>query len=1556
MMKKNDPPEKSAVVPVPRAGAAAPRSHLRLFFSQSYYQLFGQWRTGYGYQSLIAGVIAVIMFGWVLNVLHRVTQGFFLSDSESLYEHFGRRKDNAHTLELEPERGYARWPLAPQPLMLFLAYLVIVVFGFVLYLGFIYSFIATVYFHVFEEKFSQMADTVQIYGVSPTVYWGTKFLANWSVAAPFSVAMWVWQSVVPSRNVDFRDAVLAGPSSSGVLPTLFGFFSMALFPVVAGACMAGCLGLTYGSSQGHAESTRSLLTTGSLILFLLFGGIELFLGSQPVSLIGLAVDFAFNVEAREGERTCFGRNETTNEPNPPPTGMGFTGAVLHFVFGCVFPGYSATKLWTDQQMTAADEVADAPALEVRKLSKSYDGKEFVNSEVSFRVEKGQIFALLGHNGAGKTTLMRQITALVLPTSGDSFVHGKSAQAEPERARMRLAFCPQGNPMWKGYTLLEHLEFFVELRGGDEMEEGKNRMLAYARKLGLEDKLHTKCECLSGGQKRRMWVLSALLQSKDSLLLLDEPTSGLDPQARRDFWLLLDEVCREENRACVFSTHNLEEADVLAEEKLILAGGRVVASGTSAAMKNEFGTGFWVTLQLDESAFGTDDATRATNGHVVFAVFRFRLQTELVSVLLPCLLTTAIVWVFCWRTPNTANLLFVATGELPSHFFLFLTAVGAGQFALAGRLREEREKGRLAHLIIHGISRTAYMVGTVLLYLLPALFVMLVGLVAAEQALSPPWTFASAGMRGTLWVIAIVYAVDVVLCGALLSEAPATVQAVFFVLSLAAPIVIFRNWPNRDPELALGPAEFYSPQAKLDQIALYPRRDWVSLFSMFQPKAWTIIGRGVLPLLLPNAAAAGVYAHTMRLRNLVVYLQTYLVERQKGPTYREIDIRKALQKRGGSEVDPESVKKAAAKIFNVNPETIIFDESEGKIKVPRVSAELRAGMEARRVVGQPLKKETQEQVVAALLTTTTNGNRNGDERMNNYGNDARLFFGGRLPDHLGELLDSLTPSEEVVKVRDFDAGSTGDGVEVDEGDEDDGDRLAAERAHAKIRKRTLLGGIRHPSWQSGTDVVETWHWSAWIGFVGGFLLRLVLWILLLACRRTSSGGSWGWKSGEKNEGVNKVFAQRYAAVANEEDVENDEDHSRPLTAEHDVEAGDGRDADVVTEEARVLEGAGEIRKEKIAPQTTASPQTRRQDSLTAQRLAKCFTDANGQEKRALNGVTFGVRPGECFGLLGPNGAGKSTLFTMLSGNYADTGPPTSGEITIAGEDVLRDAHGFSKVYAKMGIVPQFDHHLFPYANAQQHMELYLALRGGGSVILRDVGLDPRNTRPVGEYSGGMMRRMSFAISLVTNPEILLLDELTAGVDIVSQRLLWKKMQNRPKGQTIVTTSHSMAEVEAVCSRVCIMVGGELQCFGTTSRIKQVHGNMCQLDLYCCFRWGDLGLMTVDLLSGSTIINPSTSLQQKVDAVSDSIARSLYESKSHGGNKFFVLEQQAFSNARFRLVFAVDRSALELSKLVSWCLEDPLACIDDFVIGEPTIEQIFLKFAAKQEALELAEGED
>ena len=170
--------------------------------------------------------------------------------------------------------------------------------------------------------------------------------------------------------------------------------------------------------------------------------------------------------------------------------------------------------------------------------------------MSFSLKKAEIFALLGHNGAGKTTMIKQLTGFIPVTSGDATMAtlpnapvaegvARVSRDIAEVRRYALSVCPQDNPHWAAFTAREHLEFFAECRLGQDPTFGhaavEEQILRYTEILGLSAKLDTPCKVLSGGQKRRLWVICSLL-GQAPLILMDEPTSGMDPQARRDFWV------------------------------------------------------------------------------------------------------------------------------------------------------------------------------------------------------------------------------------------------------------------------------------------------------------------------------------------------------------------------------------------------------------------------------------------------------------------------------------------------------------------------------------------------------------------------------------------------------------------------------------------------------------------------------------------------------------------------------------------------------------------------------------------------------------------------------------------------------------------------------------------------------------------------------------------------------------------------------------------------------------------------------------------------------------
>ena len=215
------------------------------------------------------------------------------------------------------------------------------------------------------------------------------------------------------------------------------------------------------------------------------------------------------------------------------------------------------------------------------------------------------------------------------------------------------------------------------------------------------------------------------------------------------------------------------------------------------------------------------------------------------------------------------------------------------------------------------------------------------------------------------------------------------------------------------------------------------------------------------------------------------------------------------------------------------------------------------------------------------------------------------------------------------------------------------------------------------------------------------------------------------------------------------------------------------------------------------------------------------DYNGL--RAVHGVSFSIRQGECFGFLGPNGAGKTTVMRVISCFL----PPTAGKVTVFGKEVSSDPSG---IKSRLGVMPQ-DSNLDPDLSVTENLLVYARYfdipkkdaQRLTRALLSFVELSEKADVEIDDLSGGMKRRLLLARSLVNGPEMLLLDEPTTGLDPHSRRAVWEKLNHlKFKGTTLLLTTHYMEEAERLCDRVAIMDSGKLVTVDTPQNLVALHG--------------------------------------------------------------------------------------------------------------------------------------
>ena len=208
--------------------------------------------------------------------------------------------------------------------------------------------------------------------------------------------------------------------------------------------------------------------------------------------------------------------------------------------------------------------------------------------------------------------------------------------------------------------------------------------------------------------------------------------------------------------------------------------------------------------------------------------------------------------------------------------------------------------------------------------------------------------------------------------------------------------------------------------------------------------------------------------------------------------------------------------------------------------------------------------------------------------------------------------------------------------------------------------------------------------------------------------------------------------------------------------------------------------------------------------------------NGPAVQALDDVSFDIQQGEFFGLLGPNGAGKTTLIIILAGLCR----ATSGTVKVHGSDVVTD---FANARRKLGVVPQelvFD----PFFSVREALRIqsgYFGIKKNDAWIdelLANLGLADKADANMRQLSGGMKRRVLVAQALVHKPQVIVLDEPTAGVDVELRQALWQFIAklNR-QGSTVLLTTHYLEEAEALCSRLAMLKQGRVVALAQTSEL-------------------------------------------------------------------------------------------------------------------------------------------
>lgn len=1029
---------------------------------------------------------------------------------------------------------------------------------------------------------------------------------------------------------------------------------------------------------------------------------------------------------------------------------------------------------------------------IRNLTKTY-GTQTVVKNLSMDIYKNQITVLLGHNGAGKTSTMCIVTGLIPKTSGQVFVGN---QDNVQFYRSMIGYCPQHNISLPYLTCQEHLEFFGQLRGLSKFnaEVEANNIL---RKVNLHSKAGEVAKRLSGGMLRKLCLANAII-GDTKLLILDEPSSGLDPESRRDIWNILLKL--KKDHTILITSHFMEEADVLGDKIAIMEAGELIAYGSSMFLKHYFGSGY--TLKMLKSMSDTNKFDRTS---VHNTIKRHIPSAEHKSSVEP---------LYCMTLPYKDK----------------------GKY---GEMLRELETNKALYGI-ESLSITNTTLEEVFLNSASC------GKIDASQDeadgndyTAMPIDDAKSINRRLIYFRqfqAIFYKKFIYW----MRNLP------FFCTMVAIPIVmtwlcfLLNNYLADKTQTAL----------KLQAIDI---RDPTIIVNF---KGFT------------NDKLESVFRRYRDEKNVRIEL------------FKDADVDAEIQKvsdrdvleffdqlLGVIEFELSADSKWKAKIFfsqNLLHSVAIMMNivDDVMLKYQTISS---AAIE---VTNSPLNRQDENVnyiqnlytefvpiglmlMMIMFLPFTFKEKVCGFKNLQNIPSFIYWFalFLSDLIVHLivvviiilitGYDRDGLAFSVdelEMIALLFFVYGAT-NLIIVYITSQCFSSLSSSIMFLNYLQIFSLFGVIMMSSSKESMSEYEAW--ITMFHIFPDFALKHSLKVIHEAHKFERNHLKVG---NDKESEVYKrsfddyrhifdfsqffianIFVFGIAAVFLFLFVENQQlmEQFGYFCSKLQMCWCFGKGEKAVAENIAMdeLEDDPDVRREKSNVDEIIREEKVETEAMVVSQLEKTY-DGNF---KAVQGISFSVKKGECFGLLGMNGAGKTSTFEMMTMNR----PKTSGRVFINGVNSDDDRFLYRHMF---GYCPQQDA-LCDYMTARELLKYMLMINGCSRYDLdaqvekwlRKVDIEKYRDRRIASFSGGTKRKLNTAMAMIADPYIIFLDEPTTGVDPRSRRFVWcciKSLQLHQK--TIVLTSHSMDECEMLCNRLGIMKNGEMKCIGYIQKLKEKYG--------------------------------------------------------------------------------------------------------------------------------------
>lgn len=986
------------------------------------------------------------------------------------------------------------------------------------------------------------------------------------------------------------------------------------------------------------------------------------------------------------------------------------------------------------------------------------------------IRKGQIMVLLGANGSGKSTTLEAVAGLNTVTSGTVEVDGFGG----------IGICPQKNVLWDNLTAFEHVRIFNRLKS-TETPSSKSELESLIKDCDLDLKIGARSGTLSGGQKRKL-QLAMMFTGGSRVCCVDECSSGVDALARQKLWNIL--MSERGKRTIIYTTHFLDEADVLADDMAILSKGNLKAQGSSVELKHRLGGGFRVHVYLKELhaplPVFDDVSARQLEDQVIYTLPDSSRTADFVERLDQHGITNYEI-----TSPTVEEIFFNIAESLDSSDHPdVIGEIPSNSAAGSGKSNKESSDGEQ----VQGLKA-----------------------LGGNEAVLKLQTGKPIGVMRQAWsLFRKRYTV--------FQRNYLPYAAAFLLPVIAAGLVtLFLKGfqaPGCTPSQQISPSDISSLLSQVNYDIVIGPQSRLNAQSLLQIEA-TLPGG--------NATAGG----GSGVSNLISSLH-YVDTLDEFHTY--INTHFGNVTPGGFFLGDAGSPPIFA--FQGDADISFATITQNLFDTLLTNVSIASQFQAFDVPWVPGVGNTLQLIVyfglamcayPAFFALYPTLERLRSVRQLHYSNGVRsvclwsaylafdfvivlatsvlaiiifravsdawyglgylflvLFLYGIASTLLSYVISLFARSQLAAFA--FAAGGQAvmfllyfiaylSVLTYSATNKVDSNLLIA---HFTIALITPAGNLIRALFVAlnifATTCLDTSVIASNPGDIrlyGGPILYLIGQSLFLfgILLWWDSGSIWA-----------RIRRKKYRTPDGEE--------SAPLE-------------DEIVQEVKRVEHSVD-------------------DGLRVQHITKAFGS-----NVAVQDITFGVKRGEVFALLGPNGAGKSTTISLIRGDINPSND--SGDIYV--EDcAVSKRRAAARIH--LGVCPQVD--ACDQMTVLEHLRFYARIRGVDAVeenvveVVRAVGLGPFQHRMAAKLSGGNKRKLSLAIALMGNPSVLLLDEPSSGMDVLAKRIMWKTLASVTPGRSLVLTTHSMEEADALADRAGIM-GKKMLALGTSQELRRKHGD-------------------------------------------------------------------------------------------------------------------------------------